>query len=336
MQRFPVRSMQAIALSSVMLCCTTGYAASAKQQTQLVPAQAQVLPAPEASAPAEPQAPPSRLVPINRPQPSARATVRRGAPLTTIRSANDLSRQTPAPDGFINSAMFYDYMPGAIYEVHTSPRFISTIALRPGEKLISKAAGDTVRWVMGETQQGTGSNAQTLVFVKPIKGELRTNIVLTTDQRTYMLEAISHNSDAYTSIVSWNYPRDQLAELSTAGILADGGQGGGAIDGDISVDNLNFAYRIKPVKPRGRAPAWMPERVFDDGHKTYIQFAPDLGTTEAPPLFVIGENKQAELVNYRVQGRYYVVDRLITAAELRLGTKEQQIVRIERKRDRRS
>jgi type IV secretory pathway VirB9-like protein len=90
------------------------------------------------------------------------------------------------------------------------------------------------------------------------------------------------------------------------------------------------------VKPRGRAPAWMPERVFDDGHKTYIQFAPDLGTTEAPPLFVIGENKQAELVNYRVQGRYYVVDRLITAAELRLGTKEQQIVRIERKRDRRS
>nr|WP_053085600.1 P-type conjugative transfer protein TrbG [Sphingomonas sp. CDS-1] len=333
MQRIRIRSVRAIALSSAILWSTTGCAATA-QQTQMVPAQAQVLPAPEPVVLPEPEAPPSRLVPVNRPQPSTRAAVRRGSPpLATIRSANDLSRQTPAPDGFINSAMFYDYMPGAIYEVHTSPRFISTIALRPGEKLISKAAGDTVRWVMGETQQGTGSSAQTLVFIKPIKGELRTNIVLTTDQRTYMLEAISHASDAYTSIVSWNYPRDQLAELTTAGILANASSGA-TIDGDISVDNLNFGYRIRA---RGRhAPAWTPERVFDDGSKTYIQFAPDLGTTEAPPLFVIGENKQAELVNYRVQGRYYVIDRLISVAELRLGSKKQEVVRIERQRDGRS
>ena len=61
-----------------------------------------------------------------------------------------------------------------------------------------------------------------------------------------------------------------------------------------------------------------------------------LGTTEAPPLFVIGENKQAELVNYRVQGRYYVIDRLISVAELRLGSKKQEVVRIERQRDGRS
>jgi type IV secretion system protein VirB9 len=36
------------------------------------------------------------------------------------------------------------------------------------------------------------------------------------------------------------------------------------------------------------------------------------------------------VVNYRVRGRYYVVDRLFAAAELRLGEKHQQVVRIVR------
>ena len=50
---------------------------------------------------------------------------------------------------------------------------------------------------------------------------------------------------------------------------------------------------------------------------------------EAPPLFVIGDDGEAQLVNYRMAGRYYVVDRLFGAAELRLGGKKQRVVRIE-------
>ena len=42
-------------------------------------------------------------------------------------------------------------------------------------------------------------------------------------------------------------------------------------------------------------------------------------TLEAPPLFVIGDSGP-ELTNYRIAGRYYVVDRLFNQAELRLGT----------------
>ena len=36
------------------------------------------------------------------------------------------------------------------------------------------------------------------------------------------------------------------------------------------------------------------------------------------------------LVNYRMAGRYYIVDRLFDVAELRLGEKPQTIVRIAR------
>lgn len=321
-------ALRAGLIAAAFAATATHAAVTPQVDTTMVPAQATVPPPPPVIYAQPPAPPPRQLVPINRPQPTESGRSTRYGPLSTIRNANELSRQAPAPAGFINSAMFYDYLPGAIYELHTSPRFISTIALRPGEKLVSKAAGDTVRWVMGETHQGEGASAQTLVFVKPIRGDLRTNIVLTTDQRTYMLEAISHPGDAYTSVISWNYPRDQLAELSASASVAAKVKNE-TID-DVAVDNINFDYSLRSIGKVKGIPAWMPQRVFDDGNKTYIQFAPNLGTTEAPPLFVIGDKDRAELVNYRVQGRYYVVDRLITIAELRLGEKKQQIVRITR------
>ncbi|WP_322965369.1 hypothetical protein [Sphingomonas fuzhouensis] len=42
------------------------------------------------------------------------------------------------------------------------------------------------------------------------------------------------------------------------------------------------------------------------------------------------QSRQAELVNYRLRDRFYVVDRIFDAAELPLGLKKQQVVRIDR------
>lgn len=64
---------------------------------------------------------------------------------------------------------------------------------------------------------------------------------------------------------------------------------------------------------------WRPLAAFDDGRQVYIEMPEKMQTLEAPPLFVIGESGP-ELTNYRIAGRYYVVDRLFNQAELRLGT----------------
>jgi type IV secretion system protein VirB9 len=69
-------------------------------------------------------------------------------------------------------------------------------------------------------------------------------------------------------------------------------------------------------------------RAFDDGRQTFIEFPPTITQGQAPPLFVLGEQGEAELVNYRMAGRYYVVDRLFARAELRLGAERQSVVRI--------
>ena len=74
--------------------------------------------------------------------------------------------------------------------------------------------------------------------------------------------------------------------------------------------------------------------MFDDGTKTYIQFPVNMAATEAPPLFLVGPGGKAELVNYRYLNGYYIVDRLIDIAELRIGEKPQSVVRITRTAER--
>ena len=77
-------------------------------------------------------------------------------------------------------------------------------------------------------------------------------------------------------------------------------------------ETLNLRYRID-----GDKPDWRPLSAFDDGKQVYIEMPDNL--TEAPPLHVIGD-EGLEAVNYRIRGKYYIVDRLFKKAELRLGS----------------
>src|SRR3546814_5312730 len=87
----------------------------------------------------------------------------------------------------------------------------------------------------------------------------------------------------------------------------------------------HFNYAIS-----GDQAAWRPLRAFDDGRQTFVEFPASIAVGEAPPFFIIGPMGEAELANYRVRGRFYVIDRIFDVAELRLGTKKQQVVRISR------
>ncbi len=289
-------------------------AASAKAQS---PQGAQMAPVPDREQLAKPRHSRARF---------HRARLRR-EPINPVQSANAQARAYASPDAYLNSTLVQDYEPGKLYQIETSPHFLTAILLRPGEKLVSKAAGDTVRWVMGETLEGSGATQRVMVLIKPIHGGLRTNIVLTTDQRSYLIEASSHEGGTYSSALSWNYPQDQMQAVIAARPQASES----SVASGLSLEQLHFGYRIDALRDK---PHWQPVRVFDDGTRTYIQFPPNMASTEAPPLFLVGSGGKAELVNYRLTGGYYVVDRLIDVAELRLGERVQTVVRITRTRDR--
>jgi len=150
--------------------------------------------------------------------------------------------------------------------------------------------------------------------------------VITTDRRTYHVTLTSAAGPALSAL-SWTYPQDTMLAFKRA---ADAAAVAEPVASALDVDQLDFDYAIS-----GDKVAWKPLRAFDDGKQTYIELPPGLGATDAPPLFVIGDKGAAELVNFRLRGRYYVVDRLFDIAEMRLGTKHQQVVRITRSTPRR-
>ena len=264
----------------------------------------------------EPLPLPGQLEPLPKPvKPDTRP------PKATVDAANQAALQEPTGAGYINAIQVYPYTPGALYRLYAAPEEVSDIALQPGETLTSIAAGDTVRWVVGDTTSGAGATKQIHVLVKPFAPGLKTNLVITTDKRSYHL-ALESTPHTAMAAVSWTYPLGTLIALKTQNSEVEAAAPAAS---GIDLQNLRFRYEIS-----GDRPPWRPLRAFDDGSKVYIEFPTRIDQGEAPPLFVIGPHGNDELVNYRVRGRYYIVDQLFAAAELRLGTSPQQVVRISR------
>ncbi len=250
--------------------------------------------------------------PPSKPKPDPRP------PEVRVDAANRSALHEPTSDGYINAVQIYPFSDNELYRLYATPQEVTDIVLQPGETLSAISAGDTVRWAVGDTASGSGQGRQVHVLVKPFAPNLKTNLVILTDRRTYHLEmeSTSHTSMA---AISWSYPADSLITQKNDTTAP------ATVASSVALDHLNFHYSIS-----GDDPPWRPIRAFDDGSKVYIQFPKDFNQSEAPPLFVVGQDGGSDLVNYRVSGNYYIVDRLFAAAELRLGKDDQQIVRISR------
>src|SRR5712691_1759504 len=247
-----------------------------------------------------------------------------GDPRQRVDLANAAARIQPSRSGYLNAVQVYPFADGALYQVYSAPGQVTDIALQEGEQLVGSgpvATGDTVRWIIGDTESGAGTAKKVHILAKPTRPDLITNLVINTDRRTYHMELRS-TEKTYMASVSWQYPQDQLIALRRQNAVAESAA---PVDTGLDVGRLNFRDAIE-----GDTPAWRPLRAFDDGAKVFIEFPRGIRQGELPPLFVLGPEGGAELVNYRARQNYYVVDRLFAAAELRLGGDHQQKVRIVR------
>ncbi|WP_293481398.1 TrbG/VirB9 family P-type conjugative transfer protein, partial [Phenylobacterium sp.] len=126
------------------------------------------IPNPQRRRPARP-ATAVRTIPQSEPGRSGRAA---------IAAANASALATSRSRAFLGGVQVFVYDPGRVYEVWTAPLRVTTLTLSPGETIISKAAGDTVRWQIGETQSGEGPGQRAHVMIKPLQRGLETNLVL--------------------------------------------------------------------------------------------------------------------------------------------------------------
>jgi len=288
------------------------------------PVQAQ--PLPEAPKPVEvvsvpePLALPGQLMPLSGTG-DAKLAQEPADEKVRVSRANAEARIAPTREGYVNAIQVWPFTDGALYQVYAAVGRVTVVALQPGEELVTVAAGDTVRWIVGDTSSGSGADLRVNVMVKPIRSGLKTNLVITTSRRTYLLE-LTATEKTWMASVSWEYPKDKMLALQRQ---AQAAGAAAPVDSGLSLEKIRFRYAVS-----GSNPPWKPLRAFDDGEKVYIQFPPGIAHGELPPLFVIGAQGDGQLVNYRFRSPYYIVDRLFGAAELRLGGDNGDVVRIER------
>ena len=228
---------------------------------------------------------------------------------TIIKNNKSSIRQ---PDKSINSITVYKYEQGALYQVYCSPLRITDIILNTGENLtFEPAAGDTKNWIVGITTAGGVKH----ILVKPVIENIKTNMIISTNERIYYLELHSSNS-FYQPGLKWEYKTNKIIEKNIIPIVKTN-----LLD-DIKVHDFN--YKIVGLYD------WRPVKVFNDNQKTYIQFSKSIHKSELP-VFYIGENNQ--IVNYRVYKDYIIIDRLFKFGSLVLGNEEVRIFKADKKED---
>ena len=89
-----------------------------------------------------------------------------------VARANAEARVPPSREGYINAIQVWPYADGALYQVYTSPGRVTVIALQEGEELVTVSAGDTVRWIVGDTTSASGAAQRVHVLVNPVRANL--------------------------------------------------------------------------------------------------------------------------------------------------------------------
>lgn len=249
------------------------------------------------------------------------------------------------------AATIYEYIPGTIYTVWCKEGAITDIWLQPGEELNDDVkGGDKERWLVDSVKSGSSDGVVTHILIRPKYTDLSNTIQISTNRHSYNLKALSTLS-TFTPIVRWSYPKeermtllsitprvDQTKETTQSQIeqpQKEKGEGRKTIrerdnDGEIpsSPDKMDFRYKIDSNAGIFHSEySWKPLRTFDDGTKTYIQNNPSTKNRELPVLLVKDRSGDANVVNYRVNGEYFIVDRLFEEAELRNGTDQLVTIR---------
>ena len=212
-----------------------------------------------------------------------------------------------------------------------APLFVCDLALEPGEGVNDLNVGDNVRWKITPASEGSGESLITHVIIKPTDVGLITNLVLTTNRRTYTIKLVSREKD-WMPKVSFDYP-DETAALwkayrGRAERVSEMAEAARATTPRF----IDERYRIE-----GDSPPWRPVRVYTDGVKTIIQFPAGIAFGDLPTLVALADDPSflhldslingptKTLVNYRFVKDRFEADKVLNRAVLISGVGSAQV-----------
>ena len=239
-----------------------------------------------------------------------------------------VSMPTPGPNGKV----VYIYGQGMPVLV-CAPLRVCAIELEVGEHLQSEPQlGDSRRWEITPVLSGSGLDETPILIVKPIEAGLETDLIVPTDRRTYVIRLVS-DPTRFVSRLAFQYPDEDRVKWAdfearqnetkrNAESIAEERRANDKKDGVLpmgenAVDRLYLDYKMTGDEHL------RPDHVFDDGQHTYLIYPNDGRFRELPTLLLV-VNGKTELVNFRVDGSRYIVDRLFDKAVLVVGVGKKQ------------
>jgi len=196
------------------------------------------------------------------------------------------------------------YNAAEVYEVTGNYRFTTTIEFEQGETVQYLTLGDTIAW-----QAHPMGNR---VHLKPVEPHAVTNLTVVTDRRTYYFRLTGTTPrsklDA-TYLLRFSYgPEGNIAVNPNAVRKPAGKQAKDDLATKVKIRNCNYSVSGSPnVKLL---------RVCDDGLFTYLEFAEQ---TNLPAFFAVDPQGNESVVNYRMEGKYVVIERVASLYTLRDG-----------------
>ena len=226
------------------------------------------------------------------------------------------------PSRFVNGIMYYAWDSSFVYEIHATPYRTTDLMLEPGEMVLEMPfLSEEKVWEIGAgVSLEKGLDVQHF-FIKPAYSGLTTSMIIITDRRVYHLLLKSFRTpsngspERYMPVIRFNYPPSMPFTVKSDKLRKQEDDLNSLAFGTNMVDPRFLSFDYKMSYSIFKKPIWLPQRVYDDGRKTYIVMDRRVLHTESPVLF----NRSNQRINYRVHENLIVIDELIEKATLRRG-----------------
>lgn len=211
-----------------------------------------------------------------------------------------------------------------------SPTRACDVEMEPSEKVKKVVLGDGKNWSWDGAESVERGKVVAHIIFQPKDTDLESNVIVTTDRRTYHIKLSSPKIEgAYLNRVGFYYPEnltsswsDKMGADAEVQTKEDSTR---VMPSAVSPNKLAFDYRVS-----GNA-EFKPVRIFNDGERVYIEMPSSIKNDVHPIFMLIDEKGDATVVNYRTEEDettgtvHYVIDKLFAKAELRSGEKKIQI-----------
>ena len=216
--------------------------------------------------------------------------------------------EIPVPVATDSRIKTFVYSENDVFNLVAHHGYQSNIEFPANEAIETISVGNKVGWQI--------VTAGRRLFIRPTLASARTNMTIITNKRAYQFDitavpAVYSPEEELAYVVRFYYPDEKKNRIQQAPYSDDAAiQRNAEVSLPVaSSDGNNYKYSYSGEE------SLAPQKVFDDGSRTYFKFS----STNQPNIASVGSDKEETRVQASKQGEYWVVDTVSPQFVVRQG-----------------